>query len=195
MAEGRFNGNGTFSLFFSGGYAEQRHSYTDGTKLRTFSGYSGDLSSKLVFNQNRSFQPGFNLEYEMLDLHSSWDPHSEMLGVGASLTYDTTYFVYYFREGSKISLNLSRGFIIGPRTGDLYGGFSAEKTFPSIFRHNCSVYAKAGFNFTDPLHYNDLYGPGLGFRFYASRVEAPVFGFHAGLNTLTLTIQSEFFIG
>lgn len=254
-----YDGNGTFSLFFSGGYGERSHSYTDGTELRTFSGYEGALSSKLIFNQNRSFQPGLRLEYEMLDLYSSWDPHSklaessEMLGVGATLTYDTTYFVYYYRQGSEISLHLSRGFIIGPRTGDLYGGFSAEKTFPSIFRHNYSVYAKAGFNFTDPLHYNDLYGPGfrvlpmentvdrlyssaaveyelpvsqpsfgtlttfafietgyyspmqsshepyigpgLGFRFYASRVEAPVFGFHAGLNTLTLTIQSEFFIG
>ena len=254
-----YDGNGTFSLFFSGGYGEHSHSYTNGTELRTFSGYEGALSSKLIFNQNRSFQPGLSLEYEMLDLYSSWDPHyelaesSEMLGVGATLTYDTTYFVYYYREGSKISLNLSRGFIIGPRTGDLYGSFSAIKRFPSIFRQNCSVYAKAGFNLTDPLHYNDLYGPGfrvlpmentvdrlyssaaveyelpvsqpsfgtlttfgfletgyysprqsshelflgpgLGFRFYASRVEAPVFGFHAGLNTLTLTIQSEFFIG
>src|SRR6056297_1203578 len=254
-----YDGNGTFSLFFSGGYGEHSHSYTDGTELRTFSGYEGALSSKLIFNQNRSFQPGLSLEYEMLDLYSSWDPHyelaesSEMLGVGATLTYDTTYFVYYYREGSKISLNLSRGFIIGPRTGDLYGSFSAIKRFPSIFRQNCSVYAKAGFNFTDPLHYNDLYGPGfrvlpmentvdrlyssaaveyelplaqpsfgtfttfsfletgyygpienrhelffgpgLGFRFYAHRVEAPVLGFHAGLNVLTLTVQSEFFIG
>ena len=254
-----YDGNGSFSLFFSGGYVEQRHSYTDGTELRAFSGYSGDLSSKLVFNQNRNFQPGFNLEYEMLDIDSSWDPYyelaesSEMLGVGASLTYDTTYFVYYFREGSTFSLNLSRGFIIGPRTGDLYGSLSAEKTIRNIFRHNLSLYAKAGFNFTDPLHYNDLYGPGfrvlpmkdtvdrlyssaaveyevplaqpsfgtfttfsfietgyyspieksheyffgpgLGFRFYAYRVEAPVFGFHAGLNTFTLTVQSEFFIG
>ncbi|MDZ7794798.1 MAG: hypothetical protein U5P10_14250 [Spirochaetia bacterium] len=254
-----YDGNGTFSLFFSGGYEEQHHSYTDGTELRTFSGYSGDLSSQLAFNQNRNFQPGFSLEYEMLDLYSSWDPHyeladsSEMLGVGARLTYDTTYFVYYFREGTIISLNLSRGFIIGPRTGNLYGSLSAEKTVRNIFRHNLSMFAKAGFNFTDPLHYNKLYGPGfrvlpmkntvdrlyssagveyevplaqpsfgtfttfsfietgyyspvedshelffgpgLGFRFYAHRVEAPVFGFHAGLNTLTRTVQSEFFIG
>jgi len=254
-----YDGNGTFSIFFSGGYEEQLHSYTDGTELRSFSGYSGDLSSKLVFNQNRNFQPGFTLEYEMLDLYSRRDPHyelaesSEMLGVGVTLTYDTTYFVYYFREGSEISLNLSRGFIIGPRTGNLYGSLSAEKTVRNIFRHNFSLYAKAGFNFTDPLHYNDLYGPGfrvlpmknsvdrlyssaaveyevplaqpsfgtfttfsfletgyygpienrhelffgpgLGFRFYAHRVEAPVLGFHAGLNVLTLTVQSEFFIG
>ncbi len=254
-----YDGNGSFLLFFSGGYTEQLHSYTDGTELRTFSGYTGNLSSKLEFNQNRNFQPGFTLEYEMLDLDYSWDPHynmaesSEMLGVGASITYDTTYFIYYFLEGSKVSLNLSRGFIIGPRTGDLFGSLSAEKTVRNILRHNVSMYGKAGFNFTDPLHYNDLYGrgfrvlpmknsvdrlyssagveyevplaqpsfgtfttfsfietgyyspsensselffgPGIGFRFYAARVEAPILGFHVGLNTFTLTAQTEFFIG
>ncbi len=254
-----YDGNGIFTMFFSGGHDTRSQSYTDGTEFRSFSGYTGNIVAKLQFNQNRTFQPGFRLEYEMLDLSSSWDPKdnlpdsSEMLGAGIDVSYDTTYYIYYFREGSQINLDLSRGFVIGPREGDLYGSIEAQKTVQVLSRNIISLYAASGFNFTSPLHYNELngagfrvlpiektvdrlyltgaaeyeipiaqpsfgtltgfcfvesglysplediyeffLGPGLGFRFYVQRVETPVLGFNAGLNTANLEIQAEFFFG
>ncbi len=163
-----YDGNGTFSLFFSGGQDEQKQCYSDGTEFRTFSGYTGNVISKLQVNQNRMFQPGFQVEYEMLELNSSWEAggtlpdSSEMLGTGISLTYDTTYYLYYFREGSEITFELARGFIVGPREGNYYGSIEAGKTFNIFHRSNLTLYADGGFNFTDPLHYNDLFG--IGFR-------------------------------
>ncbi|MFW6207092.1 MAG: POTRA domain-containing protein [Spirochaetota bacterium] len=162
-----YDGNGTFSLFFSGGYDEIIHSYADGTEVRNFSGYTGQVISKLEVNQNRRIQPAGLLEYEMLELTSGWDPlhelpdSSEMLGVGISLSYDTTYYIFYFREGSRITAQLSRGFIIGPRTGNLMGNLTLQRTFHRPVRRNLKLFCKTGFNFTDPLHYNQMFGSGF----------------------------------
>lgn len=162
-----YSGNGTFSLFFSGGYEEVIHSFADKTEVRSFSGYTGNFTSKLVINQNRKIQPAGRLEYEMLELTSGRDPqhelphYSEMLAVGASLSYDTTYFIFYYREGSEITAQLSRGFIIGPRTGDLMGNLTLKRTFRIPERRNLTLFCKTGFNFTDPLHYNELFGTGF----------------------------------
>ncbi len=162
-----YSGNGTFSLFFSGGYEEIVHSFADTTEVREFSGYTGSLSSKLEVNQNGQVQPAGLLEYEMLELTSGWDPqqklpdYSEMLAAGVSLSYDTTYFIYYFREGSRVTAQLSRGFIIGPRTGDLMGTIALQRTFRRPDRRNLKLFCKTGFNFTDPLHYNQLFGTGF----------------------------------
>ena len=162
-----YSGNGTFSLFFSGGYEEVVHSFADTTEVREFSGYTGSLFSKLEVNQNGQIQPAGLLEYEMLELTSGWDPqqelpdYSEMLAAGVSLSYDTTYFIYYFREGSRVTAQLSRGFIIGPRTGDLMGNLALQKTFRRPDRRTLKLLCKTGFNFTDPLHYNQLFGDGF----------------------------------
>lgn len=163
-----YNGNGTFSLFFSGGYDEHFHSYADGSEVRSFAGYTGSVTSKLEVNQNGKVQPAGLLEYEMLELTSGWDPlqvlpeSSEMLAAGIALSYDTTYFLYYFREGSRITAQLSRGFIIGPREGNLLGSLNIQRTLRHRSRRNYKLFWETGFNFTDPLHYNDLYG--IGFR-------------------------------
>ncbi len=162
-----YNGNGTFSLFFSGGYDEHIHSYADGTDVRSFAGYTGSVTAKLEVNQNGKVQPAGLLEYEMLELTSGWDPQqalpdsSEMLAAGFALSYDTTYFIYYFREGSRITAQLSRGFIIGPRTGNLLGSLRMQRTLRRRSRQNFKFFFKSGFNFTDPLHYNDMYGSGF----------------------------------